>query len=321
MSTGDLDVRCLPYMPLQIEQLRKSKAWLRCRRRPELGFYLMNLWMRAWHEVPAGSIEDDDDVLADAAMCSPEKWGEFRPLLLEGWEVRDGRVYHRTVTELATEAFGKLRKNQKRTEAAREAAQKAADKKRAPIVTESVTETVTASVTEVVTGPEGKGREENKDSSSSPPDGATKIDVPLQSKKSLQDEFDKTFWPAYPRKVDKKDALKAFMKARSVAPLVTIMAGLRVYVLEVQGKEAQFVRHAARWLNAESWTNGPAAPGEAPAPVDDHGWGRRLRYARSEHKWSTSRWGPAPGKPDCSVPSHLLQPGDGLNWIEWENAA
>ncbi|MFG1399861.1 DNA methyltransferase [Roseixanthobacter pseudopolyaromaticivorans] len=44
MSAEIIDVRCLPYMPLQIERLRKSKAWLRCKRRPELAFYLMNLW-------------------------------------------------------------------------------------------------------------------------------------------------------------------------------------------------------------------------------------------------------------------------------------
>lgn len=165
-----LDVRCLPYMPLQIEQLRKSKTWLKCRRRPELGFYLMNLWMRAWHELPAGSIEDDDDILADAAMCSPEKWEELRPLLLDGWERRDGRVYHRTVTEIATDGFSRLRKNRGRTEAARlaaEAARRDAESNPTAPVTESVTEAVTDSVTKAVTGtvtdtvtePEGKGRE------------------------------------------------------------------------------------------------------------------------------------------------------------------
>jgi hypothetical protein len=43
-----------PYMPLYIQRLQRSKAWLRCKRRPELAFYMVNLWMRAWHEVPAG---------------------------------------------------------------------------------------------------------------------------------------------------------------------------------------------------------------------------------------------------------------------------
>jgi len=153
--SSDLDVQCLPYMPLQIERLRKSKAWLRCKRNPEIAFYMVNLWMRAWHEIPAGSIEDDDDVLADAAMCSPEKWEELKDDILKGWERRDGRVWHSTVTEIATESAGKLRRNKTRTAAAREALELQRQASVTDTVTEIATDTVTASVTE----PEGKGRE------------------------------------------------------------------------------------------------------------------------------------------------------------------
>ncbi|CDM56269.1 MULTISPECIES: DUF1376 domain-containing protein [Rhizobium] len=149
--TEALDVQCLPYMPLQIERLRKSKAWLRCKRNPEIAFYMVNLWMRAWHEIPAGSIEDDDDVLADAAMCSPEKWETLKVDILQGWDHRDGRVFHSTVTEIATEAESKLRRNKTRTAAAREA--------RGQQRHSSVTDAVTGNVIEDVTGNEGKGRE------------------------------------------------------------------------------------------------------------------------------------------------------------------
>ncbi len=148
----DLDVQCLPYMPLQIERLRKSKAWLRCKRNPEIAFYMVNLWMRAWHEIPAGSIEDDDDVLADAAMCSPDRWEELKDDILKGWDRRDGRVWHSTVIEIATEAVGKLRMNKSRTAAAREARELQRQS--------SVTDTVTENVTDSVTKHEGKGREE-----------------------------------------------------------------------------------------------------------------------------------------------------------------
>jgi uncharacterized protein YdaU (DUF1376 family) len=166
VTTDPLDVRCLPYMPLEIERLRKSKAWLRCKRRPELAFYLVNLWMRAWHEVPAGSIENDDDVLADAAMCSPEQWEQVKEDVLVGWNSKGDRLFHSTVTDIATVAANKLRKNKNRTEAAREAL----EKKRRADADSSVTSTVTdiatvaatdeISVTETVTDDEGKGREE-----------------------------------------------------------------------------------------------------------------------------------------------------------------
>lgn len=156
----DLDVQRLPYMPLQIERLRKSKAWLRCKRNPEIAFYMVNLWMRAWHEIPAGSIEDDDDVLADAAMCSPEKWEELKDDILRGWDRRDGRVWHSTVTEIATDAVGKLRVNKFRTAAAREARESKRQSSVTDTVTDTVTDAATENVTDSVTEHEGKGREE-----------------------------------------------------------------------------------------------------------------------------------------------------------------
>ncbi|PYE98931.1 uncharacterized protein DUF1376 [Rhizobium sp. PP-F2F-G38] len=305
----DIDVRCLPYMPLQIEQLRKSKTWLRCRRQPELGFHLMNLWMRAWHEVPAGSIEDDDDILADAAMCSPEAWERLRPILLQGWEAIDGRLYHRTVTELATEGFGKLRKNKQRTEAARRAAEERRVSAQSEDAENHVTEPVTENVTDTVTAPEGKGREEN----TIIPSSRAKR---MMSNEGLQKEFEESFWPQYPRKVDKKDALKAFVKARGEAPLESILTELTAFKRETAGKEPQFIRHAARWLNAQIWKDA------TPSPVaDDERWAVRLKAARAKGEWSVNEWGPMPGQPGCRVPIDLLHAGDGEGWGEWEQAA
>lgn len=103
---ADADLRHFPNMPLGVNQLRRSKAWLICKRRPELGFYMVNLWGAAWLEVPAGSLEDDDDVLADAAMCSPERWGKVRDHVMRGWiKFSDGRLYHRVVCEKVIEAL------------------------------------------------------------------------------------------------------------------------------------------------------------------------------------------------------------------------
>lgn len=93
-------------MPLMVTRLRKSKAWVKARRNPALGFYMLNLWMFSWHEVPAGSMEDDDDVLADAAMCDPSKWGKVREDVLRGWvKCDDGRLYHPVVAERVLEAW------------------------------------------------------------------------------------------------------------------------------------------------------------------------------------------------------------------------
>ncbi|MGB3536819.1 MAG: DUF1376 domain-containing protein [Mesorhizobium sp.] len=182
MTSEPIDVRCLPYMPLEIERLRKSKAWLRCKRRPELAFYLVNLWMRAWHEVPAGTIENDDDVLADAAMCSPEQWDQVKDDVLAGWKSKGDRLFHSTVTDIATVAASKLRKNKNRTEAAREALEKKRQADAESAVTDAVTDIATVAATEIVTSPEGKGRERKRTAvgiSNEIPTGDTEPDSPL----------------------------------------------------------------------------------------------------------------------------------------------
>ena len=122
MIPPEVDLRNFPFMPLYVERLKKSKAWLLCKRRPELAFYMMNLWSASWHERPTGSLENDDDVLMDRAMCPPERWADLKDGIMHGWELcSDGRLYNRTVAEIALESWeGKLAQR-RRTAAASEA--------------------------------------------------------------------------------------------------------------------------------------------------------------------------------------------------------
>src|ERR1700744_2121165 len=102
----DCDLRDFRFMPLEVERLRRSKAWLICKRQPELAFHMVNLWMASWHEMPAASLEDDDDVLADAAVCEPKPWARLRETILRGWvKCSDGRLYHPVVAEKARESW------------------------------------------------------------------------------------------------------------------------------------------------------------------------------------------------------------------------
>jgi uncharacterized protein YdaU (DUF1376 family) len=134
------------YMPLYIGRLQKSKTWLCCKRKPELAFYLLNLWMRAWHEVPAASIEDDDNVLADAAGVDPERWTVIRDEVLRGWvKCSDGRLYHPVVAELAQVAWAEKQAQRQRMQKARQA--------KVQRSTSAVTGAMTGSTTEPVTEP------------------------------------------------------------------------------------------------------------------------------------------------------------------------
>lgn len=123
----DCDLRDFRFMPVDVERLRRSKAWLIAKRNPELGFYMMNLWMVSWHELPAASLEDDDDVLADAAMCDIKRWAKVKDTVLRGWvKGDDGRLYHPVVAEKARDAWeGKWDRND-RSEQRSKHAQRAA---------------------------------------------------------------------------------------------------------------------------------------------------------------------------------------------------
>lgn len=91
---AEVDLRSLEYMPLYIATLFNSKTWLLTKRKPELMRPLLALWLAAWQSVPAGSIEADDDVMADAAELGFEPWIDMKDDLLRGWKLcSDGRYY------------------------------------------------------------------------------------------------------------------------------------------------------------------------------------------------------------------------------------
>lgn len=149
-------------------------------------------------------------------------------------------------------------------------------------------------------------------------------ETPASRKRSAREpdpfeaEFHATFWPAYPKKADKKDALKAFVSTRKTVPLETIMASLAAYARKVADSEQRFIRHASRWLRAEPWNDGGAVAPAQPRVVTDADWTKWLEFGRRDRKWHVEVWGAMPGSPGCRVPEHLLQPGDGQGWAVWE---
>ncbi len=70
------------------------------------------------------------------------------------------------------------------------------------------------------------------------------------------DGFD-AFWALYPRKVEKKDALRAWNKARKNAEPEVIIRGLnaRTDWWKAACTEMRHIPHAASWLNGERWND------------------------------------------------------------------
>lgn len=95
----------------------------------------------------------------------------------------------------------------------------------------------------------------------------------ISIKPDFDREFEAEFWPAYPRKVGKGQALKAYRAARKQSDCQTITAGARRYAAERAGQDQQFTRHAATWLNGQGWLDEPASkpsPRSQAPPSNGH---------------------------------------------------
>lgn len=117
---ADVDLRDFPYMPLDVVRLRDSRLvshatgeGFRC---------AVLLWCVSWHQVPAGSLPDDDIQLAAYAGFGRalKEWKKHRESALHGWvKCDDGRLYHPVVAEKAREAWHSRMEQRWRTECAR----------------------------------------------------------------------------------------------------------------------------------------------------------------------------------------------------------
>ena len=72
-----------------------------------------------------------------------------------------------------------------------------------------------------------------------------------------EDAWFREFWKEYPKKVAKKDAHKAFMKAcRNEQTFNEIMAGLeQSKEISWSRRDMKYIPNAATWLNGERWTD------------------------------------------------------------------
>ena len=65
------------------------------------------------------------------------------------------------------------------------------------------------------------------------------------------------FWSAYPRKIGKGNARKAFASAMKKASIEEISSGLNAQLEILSAKEQKYIPHASTWLNGERWNDEP----------------------------------------------------------------
>lgn len=289
---ADCDLRDFGYMPLDVLRLRDSE--IAAIGDAEAFRAAVIAWCVSWHQLPAASLPDDD-----AILCRLLGYGRD----LKGWQAvraagalrgfvrcNDGRLYHHVVAEKARESWAKKQAQRARTEAARAARQKqnanptatepeptlpqaveqpATEEAPAtptePVttsVTGSATSSVTTSVTTSVTGSKGdisKGKGIDRDTS-------LRSVSPARAAREASDHF-ADFWQAYPRRVGRAAAERAFRTALARgAAVADIAAGL---ARQRWPDNPRFIPHPATWLNQERWRDDPnaAAPPE-PSRLD-----------------------------------------------------
>lgn len=102
---AEVDLRGMAFMPLFGDRLFKSTTWIEACAVARAGA-LQLFWHAFAHEVPAGSLPDNERVLADHAGLGLKVFRRVRVQVLRGWvKCNDGRLHHPVLAEIAIEAW------------------------------------------------------------------------------------------------------------------------------------------------------------------------------------------------------------------------
>lgn len=74
------------------------------------------------------------------------------------------------------------------------------------------------------------------------------------------------FWNAYPRKLDKAKAFRAFKSALKRATFEDILAGVIAYRNDPK-RDPDYTKYPATWLNNDSWENAATLPETQPSKI------------------------------------------------------
>ena len=100
---SDVDLTDFAFMPFEFGRLFNSETWILSNDAEKVA--AITLWGKSWDEVPAGSLPDDDRMLAHLSGAGP-RWKKLKPMALRGWvKADDSRLYHPVVCEKALEAW------------------------------------------------------------------------------------------------------------------------------------------------------------------------------------------------------------------------
>lgn len=105
---AEVDLKDFDFIPFEFRRLFASETWILATHEEKCAAFC--LWCESWHQAPAGSLPDNDRVLAHLSQ-SGLRWPKLRAHALRGWQkCSDGLLYHPVVAEKVLEAWAKHRK-------------------------------------------------------------------------------------------------------------------------------------------------------------------------------------------------------------------
>ncbi len=107
------DLRGLPFMPLDVVRLMDSDLFALST--GDEFKAAVALWCKSWTQLPAGSLPNDDRVLAHLSGAG-NRWRKVKGMALRGFILcSDGRLYHPVVCEKAAEAWTMRQRQRERS--------------------------------------------------------------------------------------------------------------------------------------------------------------------------------------------------------------
>ncbi|MES1979742.1 MAG: hypothetical protein V4451_17010 [Pseudomonadota bacterium] len=244
----------------------------------------VTLWLKAWDQVPAGSLPVDDVALARLAELGRDvkSWNKLKAGALRGWIIcSDGRMYHPIVAEGVNNALNakvaqrektanaRIAALTKKMQASTDDAEKARYANEIQKVQQGLSQTLSLtaktaikkSVTDPVTDPvteskrskrEGEGKENVKekgfdlDKPPLPPKGGGRVKTPVEDPEGFA-----AFYAEYRRKDARADAVKAW-RALSPDPALQgrIMAAVRAWRW---AEDRTKIPLPASWIRGARW--------------------------------------------------------------------
>jgi uncharacterized protein YdaU (DUF1376 family) len=304
----------LPHMPLAIDSYILKTTHLTLEQH---GAYML-LLIAAWRVKGVPHLPDDDKILARILGVGAKKWLSLKPVVMSFWDLgADGWTQNR---QLEVRLGVERRVNQKRDAANARWGHNSLENKgtgdsgaypdayAGNDASADANQNQTLSTKEITT-PNGVVSE-------------TEVSNPIPAKKKSRNTYPEAFetaWRDYPTdgNMSKVKAFGAWAKL-DPADRQRVVAAIPGFVAFCNKDKTYRPLHMVRFINERRFDNFTGEGRAKLTTVED--WQKRLGYARQQHTWSSSEWGPCPGDAGCLVPQELLQAGDGNGWAEWKKA-